>query len=272
MQEMKFLKGFVGAGLVFFFCSSCSEFRQLQKSTDWESKNEAAFRYYDEGDYYKAGILFDQILPIIRGTLDAEKASFYRAYCYYYQGQYLLSASYFNEFARIYSRSQWANEAAYMAAYSDYLQSSVYNLDQTSTYEAVNAFQSFINKNPYSEYAQKATQYIDAMQRKLEKKAYENARQYYILERWKAARVAFETFTQEFPDSPLNEEIAYLAVDTEYRYAKQSIRSKQKERYQKTIELYENFIDQYPKSKFLKKAERYYASSIEEIKRISKHS
>ncbi|UXX79252.1 outer membrane protein assembly factor BamD [Reichenbachiella carrageenanivorans] len=271
MRKTRVLGNFVLV-LVAVLAVSCSEFKRLQKSTDWQMKYEAALRYYEEEEYYKAGVLFDQVLPIIKGTLDAEKASFYRAYSYFHQGQYILSGSYFNEFATIYSRSDWAIEAAYMAAYSSYLQSPDYNLDQSSTYTAINAFQAFINRNPYSEYAEPATKYIDELQRKLEKKAFENAKQYHKLERWEAARVAFETFADEFPDSKLNEEILYFAVDSEFSYAKQSIRSKQKERYQKTIDLYEDFIDKYPNSEFAKKAEKFYVEALEETKKLSKNS
>ncbi|MEO9965009.1 MAG: outer membrane protein assembly factor BamD [Reichenbachiella sp.] len=268
---MRFLGNFVLV-LVAVLAISCSEFKRLQKSTDWQMKYEAALRYYEEGEYYKASVLFDQVLPIIKGTLDAEKASFYRAYSYFHQRQYILSGSYFKEFARIYSRSDWAIEAAYMSAYSSYLQSPDYNLDQSSTYTAINEFQAFINRNPYSEYAEPATKYIDELQRKLEKKAFENAKQYHKLERWQAARVAFETFADEFPDSRLNEEILFYAVDSEYSYAKQSIRSKQKERYEKAIELYEKLVDKYPNSEFLKKAEKFYVNSLEETKKLSKNS
>lgn len=249
--------------------TSCSEFRKLQKSTDWNAKYKAALAYYDDEEYYKASVLLDQVLPIIKGTVDGEKASFYRAYSYYYQKQYILSASYFGEFARVYSRSDWAVESAYMQAYSLYLQSPDYNLDQSSTYEAINSFQIFLNRNPYTDYTEDANKMIDEMQRKLEKKAFENAKQYHKLERWEAARVAFETFEQEFPDSKLNEEVMFLAIDAEYSYAKQSIRAKQKERYTKTIELYQELVDQYPESAFIKKAEKYYIDSVSEIEKLT---
>ncbi|PIB34238.1 hypothetical protein BFP72_01725 [Reichenbachiella sp. 5M10] len=252
--------------------TSCSEFRKLQKSTDWQGKYEAALAYYEVGEYYKASVLLDQVLPIIKGTVDGEKASFYRAYSYYHQKQYILSASYFGEFARVYSRSDWAIESSYMEAYSLYLQSPDYNLDQTSTYRAVDAFQIFLNRNPYTDYTQKANDMINEMQVKLEKKAFENAKHYHKLERWEAARVAFETFEDEFPDSKLNEEVKYLAVDAEYSYAKQSIRAKQIERFRTTIELYQDLLDSYPNSKFIKQAEKYYIDSVNQIEKLSNRS
>ncbi|MFY0625036.1 MAG: outer membrane protein assembly factor BamD [Reichenbachiella sp.] len=247
---------------------SCSKFRKIQKSTDWQAKYAAAIAYYEEEEYYKASVLLDQVLPIIKGTVDGERASYLRASSYYHQKQYILSASYFQEFVLVYSRSEYAIEAEYLRAHSLYLQSPDYNLDQTSTVEAIDAFQTFLNNNPYSEYSPKATAMIDELQQKLEKKNFENAKQYYKLERWEAARVAFETFEDEFPDSKLNEQVLYLAVDAEYSYAKQSIRSKQKERYKKTIELYERFVDKYPDSELLKDAMERYDESINQLKKL----
>ena len=267
MRKSGFL-GFFLLVLTVSMLQSCSEFRKLQKSTDWEKKYKAAVRYYEEEEYYKASVLLDQVLPIIKGTADGERASFLRAYAYYHQQQHILSADYFKEFARVYSRSEYAIEAAYLSAHSLYMQSPDYNLDQSSTYQALNAFQTFLNKNPYTEFSPKTANMIDELQQKLEKKNFENARLYYKLERWKPALVAFETFEDEFPDSKLNEEIKFMAIDAEYQYASQSIRSKQKERYHKTIELYEEFIDTYPNSKLLKDAEQRYSKALEEIDKL----
>lgn len=254
--------------LVAIGLGSCSEFRKIQKSTDWQAKYQAALAYYEQEEYYKASVLLDQVLPVIKGTIDGEKATFLRAYAYYHQGQFILSASYFQEFVRVYSRSDYALEAAYLQAHSLYMQSPDYNLDQSSTYDAINAFQTFLNRNPYSEYAPRATAMIDELQEKLEYKDFENARHYYKLERWEAARVAFETFQDEFPDSHHVEEVMYLAIDAEFSYAKASIRAKQKERYQKTVELYEQFVDKYPKSTFIRDAESRYDQSINQLKKL----
>ncbi|UXP30637.1 outer membrane protein assembly factor BamD [Reichenbachiella agarivorans] len=271
MRKVRFFRVFVIV-LSVVLATSCSEFRKLQKSTDWQAKYQAALAYYNVGEYYKASVLLDQVLPVIKGTVDGEKASYYRAYAYYHQKQYILSASYFKDFSRVYSRSEWAIESSYMEAYSLYLQSPDYNLDQSSTYKAIDAFQIFLNRNPYTDYTQKANDMINEMQVKLETKAFENAKHYHKLERWEAARVAFETFENEFPDSKLNEKVAFLAIDAEFSYAEQSIRAKQKERYEKTIELYQVFLDKYPNSTMLRDAEKYYIDSVNQIDKLSNRS
>lgn len=247
----------------------CSKFRKIQKSGDWKVKYEAALEYYEKEDYHRTIILLEDILPIIRGTEEAELGNFYLAYSYYYQKQYILSAHHFEEFVRIYGRSEYVMEAAYMHAYSLYLQSPDYQLDQTVTYESVEAMQKFINKYPASDYAVDADKIIDEMQQKLEKKAYEQCRLYYKLRRYKSALVVYDNFSKDFPDSDYNEEVSYLEIETSYDYARESIRSRQEERYRNTVEFYLSFLDKYPNSKFLKDAEKIYADCIEEITKFA---
>ncbi|MFK7953382.1 MAG: outer membrane protein assembly factor BamD, partial [Ekhidna sp.] len=234
--------------------AGCSKFRKIMKSGDWKTKYEAAIEYYNAEDYRRATELFEDILPIIRGTAEAEKGNFYIAYCYYHQQQYVLSAYHFQEFVNIYGRSEYVLEASYMNAYSLYLQSPDYELDQTSTYEAIGAMQSFINKYPTSEYAQEADKTIDLMQIKLERKAYETCKLYFKLRRYKSGLVVYENFKNDFPDSNFNEEVAYLNVKTAYDLAKQSIYTKQEERFKTAIEFYTGFVDKYPNSDYLKEA------------------
>jgi outer membrane protein assembly factor BamD len=159
-----------------------------------------------------------------------------------------------------------------MNAYSLYLQSPVPNLDQTSTYEAIEAIQLFINKYPYSEYTDKAEQILDELQAKLELKAYDNATLYYKLENYKAAIIAFNNFQKDYPDSHLNEEISYWKVAAQFKLAEQSILVKQKERYYTTIEYYQSFIDRYPESKFVDEAENIYETCINKIQKDSSDS
>lgn len=247
----------------------CSKFRKIQKSGDWKLKYDAAIAYYEEEDYHRATLLFEDILPIIRGTAEAELGNFYLAYSYYYQKQYILAAHHFDEFVRIYGRSEYVMEAAYMHAYSLYLQSPDYNLDQTTTYEAIAAMQNFINRYTSSTYAADADRIIDELQEKLEKKAYEQCKLYYKLRRYKSALVVYDNFKDDYPDSEYQEEVAYLKIETMYDYATESIPAKQEERYKDTIQFYLEFLDKYPNSKFLKQAERFYANSIEEIAKFA---
>ena len=237
----------------------CSEFRKLQKSTDWRIKYDAAVNYYergDKGDYIKASMLLEEILPIITGMPEAENANFYFAYCHFHQNLFVESAFYFKTFYETYSRSEFALESMYLRAYSLFLDSPVEELDQSSSAEAIAAMQQFLNLYPETEYSGQATATINELQRKLESKAYRNALLYKKLSQYNSAVITFENFSKDYPDSQYNEEVNYLKLESQYLYSKRSISSKQKERYEKAIEIYIYFIENYTDSKFAKDAER----------------
>lgn len=257
--------------IILLISSSCTRFRKIEKSEDWRVKYEAALNYYDQEEYYKASILFEQILPIVRGLPEGEKVQFHYAYTQYHQGMYLLASHHFQQFYQTYARSELAEEARYMYAYSLYSDSPTYNLDQTSSVNALVAMQSFINRFPNSKFRDDAAKVIDEIQSKLEMKAYLNAKQYHKLRRYKAAVVAFENFRDNFPDSRFNEEAAFLKFDSQYQLAKQSVASKQLERFKEAAKYYREFIDTFPNSALLKDAEKKYSESIEEINQLAKN-
>lgn len=259
--------------LVLLIICSCSKFRKLEQSDDLEKKYEAAIIYFDDEDYYRSSILLEQILPLLRGDKRAEKAQYYYAYAHFHQKLYIQGAYYFKLFYDTYSRSEYAEESMYMHAYSLYLDSPVYNLDQSSTKEAIEAMQNFLNKFPQTTYKEKGNEIVAKLREKLEDKAYFSSKEYYKLKDYdprnlKAAIIAFENFAKDFPDSKRNEEISYLKVDANFNLAKRSVYSKKKERFQETVKLYETFIDFYPDSVYLKKAENIYKDAINELNKL----
>ena len=234
-------------------------------------KYEAGLEYYENEDYFRASTLFEQILPIVRGMPEGEKVQFYYAYAQYHQNLYDLAAHHFKVFYETYGRSEFAQEATYMYAYSLYAASPTYNLDQTNSMEALMAMQQFINRYPSSEFVEDASKVIDNVQERLERKAYENAKQYYRMLKYNAAVISFKSFANNFPDSEYNEELAYLKFMAQYLYAENSIPSRQLERYREANEYYEEFIDKYPESSYIKEAEKKYVDSLEKISEIAKN-
>ncbi len=268
MSKRGFFKqfSFILILLVTFSCHK--EFRKAQKSNDWKVKYAAAFKYYEEKDFYRSITLFEEILPIIKGSDEAEKANFFYAYSFFHDRQYITSSHFFKQFYTVYSRSDYALEAEYMHAYSLYRQSPPSRLDQSSTVEAITAMQTFLNKYPYSEYTKKANDIIDGLQQKLEEKAVNSAKEYHKLRRYKAALVVFDNFKKDYPDSKYVEEISFLEIETAYLLAKQSTNRRQKERYQSTIDLYLKYVDKYDKGQFIKTAEGYYENSLDGLKKL----
>ena len=231
-------------------------------------KYEAGLNYYAKKDYYRAAILFESILPIVRGLPEGEKVEFYLAYCQYNEKTYLLASDQFKTFYETYGRSQFAEEANFMYAYSLYASSPDHNKDQSSSIEAMNAMQVFLNKYPGSQFMNKAIDVITISQDKLELKGFDNAKQYLKLKLYKAAIVAFDDFKMNFPDSKYLEEAAYLKVVAEFELAKVSIPSKQLERYSMTLDYYKELVDNFPNSAFLKEAQRFYSESLNQVNKL----
>ena len=241
---------------------SCSEYRKILKEEGYEKKLEAAIKYYEEEEYFKASTLFKDIKPLVKGSEESERVDFYFAYSLYYLKQYDLSAKYFKGFIELFSRSEKVAEAEYLYSMSLYKVSPNSNLDQSSTLEAISAIQNFINKYPYSDYSKNANTIIDELQIKLENKNFENAKQYYKTRNYKSAIIALENFENDFPDSSFNEEGSYLKILSQYLISINSFEDLQEERFKETIELYLNFIDKYPKSSFQPQAEEMYVESL----------
>jgi len=248
--------------------ASCSKFRQIQKSEDWRIKYDAGLSYYEKKDYFHTAILFEEILPIVRGLPEGEKVEFNLAYCQFHERQYLLASNQFRTFYETYGRSANAQEAYFMFAYSLFVSAPDENLDQTSTVEGMNAMQSFINQYPQSEFRERANEVIVTSQRKLEKKGFENARQYLKIKSYKAAVIAFDNFKKNYPDSQYLEEIAYLKIEAEYRLAHQSLPSLQEERYGMVVLFYQELVDNFPQSTYLKDAEKMYSESLDKINKL----
>lgn len=254
---------------------SCSPFAKLQKNGTDEEKYKAAVEYYKKEDWFRAGVLFEELIPVLKGSTESEMAQYYYAYTQYHQKQYLLSATLFKKFYETFARSDYAQESMYMYALSLYKDTPQYNLDQSNTLTATAALQDFVNAYPDSKYRDDCTKMILDLRQKLERKAYEKAKLYYKtsgfnIASYKSSVIAINNFQKEFPDSPYNEELAFLKVDAEFSLAQNSLETKQKERYQEAMGYHQEFIDKYPNSRFVKESERMYETSQKELERLTK--
>lgn len=255
-----------------FAAVSCGKFRKIEKSQDWRVKYEAGLIYYAKKDYYRTSILFEQILPIVRGLPEGEKVQFYLAYCQYYEKLYLLSAEQFKSFYETYGRGVLSEEARFMYAYSLYKSSPGPSLDQSESIEAMTSMQDFLNRYSSSKFKDQAVDVIYTVQERLEKKGFENARQYVKMRQYKAAIVAMDNFQRNFPDSKHLEESYFLVIQSQFELAEKSVVTKQRERYLEVVQNYKVFVDRFPESKFLKDAERFYVESNSRLSTLKVNS
>lgn len=270
------LKNIIFVGLIALVgLSACGKFEKFRKSASVPTKYKASLDYYNKKEFDKAGILFDEILPLLTGDSTQEMATFYQAKCDFELGNYAVANSHFKRFSEVFSRSEFAEEAIYMAAFSLYKDSPTFNLDQTGTLAAINELQSYINNYPESKYREDCSTMIKDLRKKLEKKAYEKAKLYYKTSPFniaslKSSVIEITNFQREFPDSDYNEEMAYFKVISQFDLAKSTVEYKQKERFEEVLKFYLEFIDKYPQSAFLKTAEKWYTESQSEVARIAK--
>lgn len=238
--------------------SACGGYQKLLKSTDVNKKYEAAVQYYDKGDYFKAGTLLEDLIPLLKGRPEAEKAQFYFANTNYHQRNYVLSAYYFKQFTDTYAASPYAEEASFLHSKSLFRDSPGYELDQTNTISALESIQDFLNQYAESKFRTEAESMSQELQKKLENKAFESAKLYYQLRYNQAASVALGNFEQQFPASAFGEQADFLRLNAQYAWAKESVEDKQRERYLAAVGFYQHFIDTFPQSKNLKAAEAIY--------------
>ncbi|MBF9222106.1 outer membrane protein assembly factor BamD [Hymenobacter ruricola] len=248
--------------------SCASGYQKLLKSTDVNKKYEAAVQYYDKGDFFRAGTLLEDLIPLLKGRPEAEKAQFYFANTNYKQRNYVLSAFYFKQFIDTYPNSDYAEEATFLNAKSLFLDSPGYELDQTNTVSALESIQDFLNRYPESKFKAETESMSQELQKKLENKAFESARLYFQLRYNQAAVVALTNFQLQYPASAFAEQAAFLRLNAQFAWAQESIESKQRERYLEAVSFYQQFIDAYPKSKNLKAAQDMFDVSQAQIARL----
>jgi outer membrane protein assembly factor BamD len=235
------LLAFIGA-----FVAGCNEFNKIQKSDDLNAKYEAAVKYYEKGDYVKSQLLFDELYAVLRNTDKGENVAYYLAYSNYKLGDYIMASYLFRNYFRTYPISARASECLYMSAYCHYMVSPPWSLDQEDTYAAIEEFQYFIQMFPTdTARIHECNKLVDILHRKLEKKAYMNAKMYYDIEDYKAAISAFDQLLHDYPDTKYREDAVFYTVQAKYYLAENSIVAKQEERVEDAIRAADNFLLSY---------------------------
>mgnify|MGYP000162104655 CR=1 FL=1 len=195
--------------------SSCSEYQKALKA-DGEGAIATKFKMgeelYDAGKYSKANRMFAQIVPNYRGKPQAEKLMYLYSSSFYKMKDYYVSGYQFERFASSYPKSEKLEEASFLSAKSSYHLSPVFSKDQTETKSAIEKLQEFINLFPDSEYVSDANVLIQELDYKLEKKAFEIAKQYNKISDYKASIASF--LAKPFFINTLRTIIAAIRVPT----------------------------------------------------------
>ena len=255
---MKFRILIVAAAVAAVLSSCKSQYEMLLNSNDADLKYEAAFNYYNEGKYSKAGSIFESLSVLTNGTQRDDTVRFYWGLSNYKFKDYYTAETNFANFLETYPRSPFASEARYLRLDCLYRSTLRWELDQTPTYKAMTEISEYMIEFPKTPHMQTCRDMLQELNDRLDKKAYEAAKLYYKMENYKSSRIAFRNVLKDDADNIYREDILYYIAMSSYKYANMSVPEKQKERYLTFVDDYLNFIGEIPQSRYRKELDNVY--------------
>lgn len=264
------MKRFIVLFTVLILFSSCSEYQKAMKSEDVAFKFDIATKLYDKGDLGRAILLIEQIAPAFKGKPQAEKLFYMYSQSLYKTEQYGLAAFQFESFSSSYPKSEKAEEAFYLSAKCYANISPKYSLDQADTNMALAKMQEYIDRYPESQNLNEANEITSNLRNKLERKAFENAKQFNTISDYKASIIALDNFISDFPGTPFKEEALYIKYDSAYLLAMNSVQNKMEERLNNAKVAYDKLIKFKSDTKYKNKADKMLASIDKELQQFSK--
>ena len=260
-QKLFYVAAFIA--VVAAFCG-CSSIQQVIKTGDADLIYERGVLFYKAEKWQKAIALLDHCEPYYKGTLKEDTIAFYKARAYFKDGDYMTSSERFDDFRRSFGRSAFIEDAEAMYAISLYNMCPGPERDQTNTALALVAITEFTSHYPNSEQLHLFEDMTKDLTWRLHEKAFINAYTYYKIERYNSAIIAFRNALKQYPHSHRREDLMYYIVMSAYKYAVNSVETKQLDRYMSALDAYYTFIMEFPESKYKKRVE----SVAEEAKRF----
>ena len=245
--------------------TACSDYAKILKGSDYSQKFVTANELYDQKDYDKAIVLYEQIYQHAPKSGEGEVSYYRMATSYYAIEDYYMAQYYYSSYMQRFPYSDKSEEVMFMIAMCSVKNSPEYSLDQTETELAISNVQQFVDRYPGSYLVDSCNTIIDQLRYKLELKEYEAVTLYDRTENFKAAVAAGELFMEHYSRSKFLEEVNYIVVKNSYFMTINSIESKKSERSSQTIERFRNFAIRYATSQYLKELENYVAA-LEKIK------
>lgn len=254
--------------------TSCSEFQKALKTDDVKIKYDVATKLYEKEKYHKAIRLFEQISNSYRGKPQAEKLFYMYGMSLYKTKTYHTASYQFESFTAQYPTSSKAEEAAFLGAKAYYFLAPRFSLDQVDTYKGLEKLQAFIDRYPNSQYMPEANQLVKELREKLEKKAFEIAKQYHTTGEYfgdyNAAIKSFDNFLLDFPGSIYKEEALWLKFDAAYQLAVNSVYYRMEERLKNAKDDYLDLIKFSAETKYRGQADKMLAKIDSELQNFSK--
>lgn len=213
---------------------------------------------FDRGKHARAVDHFRTALDFGRTSDFADDAQLYLARSYAGSKQYLLAGNEFTRFIEFYRTDPRIEAAAFERIQAYAALSPNFTLDQTDTRRAIQYIEQFQREYPESDKAIEAAELRGELRARLARKKYETARLYARREYYEAAVIAFQSVLEEYPESEYADDALLGALENQVLFADNSVPSRQKERYDEAIRIYNQLISIFPSSPYLSDAEALY--------------
>ncbi len=241
---------------VAFSITRCGTMQKVLKSGDHQLIYESALEYYENEDWSRTVTLLSSVQHLYSGTDREDSVDYFIARSKAKSGDYYGAIELITEFRREFGRSVFIEDAESMYAMCYYYLSPGPKRDQTTTQLALSAIFEFMARYPDSDKNENFELIIKELQGRLYEKSYLNAYTYYKIGRYKSAIVAFRNALKEYPESDFREDLMYHVVASSYELAKNSIPSKQEDRFIALLDSYYTFVAEFPESDYIKSADK----------------
>ena len=260
MKQLVFL-------LVFgFLVTGCTNINKILKSSDYDYKLQKADSFYTKRKYSTAQTIYEDVFPVMKGTAKFEDLYYKWAFCHYYQKDYLNAENIFKGFVETFPNSPRAEECRFLRAYCFYKQSPKTELDQTNTMKAITYLQSFSVAYPNSSRNKEVADIVDKLKDKLEEKEFKSAQLYFQLGYYRAAATASTQLINSYPESQKSDSYKLMVIKSTFEFAKNSIESKQEERFESVLNECADFRDRFPESKLIRDVDKMQELTQNKIK------
>ncbi|MBL7979058.1 MAG: outer membrane protein assembly factor BamD [Bacteroidetes Order II. Incertae sedis bacterium] len=239
--------------------TACSGSKQnKQKYQTPQEAFEKGKALYEKKRYTDAIEFFKGVFDFGRTNEWADDAQYYLGLSYMGGKDYMVAEQELMRFVSLYRSDPRSIEAEFQRLICYYKLSPTFELDQTDTDRALTNMNIFLQRYPNDDRVSQISIMIKELREKLGQKAYEAGKTYERRGYYQAAAHTFEQVLQNYADTSWADNALLGAIRSYVLYAKNSVESKQAERFDKAITTYNRLVELYPKSEVLKTAEVLY--------------
>ena len=239
------MKKYLAIIFIFVALVGCSA-NKFEKQISAEKKMEIAKEYIAKNKHHKAIPYLQQIAFERNSALTAE-AQMLLAESYFAQNKFTEARFEYQELIRLFGDYKKIDEAYFNIGVCYYEESLKPHYTQEETEQAIDAFQTFISKFPFSKLKTEAIEYINKCNKKLLEKKFYNGYAYYKLFDYSAALMYFDEIIELGNTNDIDKKSLYYAAKI---YAER----KDDKNFETT---YSKLQSKYPDSKEAKKIAKY---------------